>query len=193
MQTSITTWDWKLLLFFGLRWSYFGLGTASQWYLHKFAEDTKQEQWLVGQLGALPHKGSRTGPGNETRTTLCSSTKGITTPAPGQESQAGWETAAPRRIWGVSCPWANNVSLWQKEASSLNLLKGADLLPELVKYWELKQNVWRRISLSLWWTALIISTLPTALIRRTRTLSIPLLLFYPRATMGRKLDLLLQS
>lgn len=46
----------------------------------------------------------------------------------------------------------------------------------------MEKSTW--ISLSLWWTALIISTLPTALIRRTRTLSAPLPLFCPRAAMG---------
>lgn len=92
------------------------------------SDDTKQAEWLGGQLGALPHKGSRTGPGNETR----ANRQRIATAAPGHEPQTGWEAAAQRRSWGLSM--SQESALMAKETNSLVLIcpKGAEL-HELVK------------------------------------------------------------
>lgn len=72
-----------------------------------------------GVAGALSPSGNRTGLGNGTRGTLCSSTKGnITSCSWSGITQAPVQAVGKRMTWGRSCPWASNVPLQQRRPTA---------------------------------------------------------------------------
>lgn len=114
MQKSIIGWDWKLLLFFSLRWGYFGLRAATLWCLSKFQMTQSRQNGWEASWGHCHTRGA--GQAQEMRQ------ERIDRESPllllGTNHKLGGKQL-PREGAG-DCPWARKVPLWQRRPTALS-------------------------------------------------------------------------